>query len=826
MVFKSSLTERLRERASLATLLALVLVALVGSTLTGSGSLQAETPVESTQAQSAGKSKQPASESDSTKRASADAATPGHDLLAARDTIESFSEQYCSECHSGSRPDANLDIDGLVAADADISQAETWIKISSALKNGYMPPGEATQPLEEARRAAVAAIDLQLSTLACAGEKDPGRVTIRRLSRLEYTNTIRDLVGVPFEAAKDFPEDDIGYGFDNIGDVLSMPPLLMEKYLGAAEKILDAAIETRTTIEPRLTYFPPEQMKREPEMEADYGWLTQEGEVFVTFDAKHAGKYTLRMWAHGNQAGPDAARMGIKLGDKTLGEFDVAGKRGFAKPFEVTVSLLPGKHRVGASFLNDYWNPEAEKKWQRDRNLAIQSVEIVGPYEAAPPQLPATHHQLVFATPNETTTAKQAATQILEKFAQRAFRRPIKQEEVARLVELFEGAAEVGDSFESSIKVAMSAVLISPHFLYRIERDYEPTEPLGAYRISDYELASRLSYFLWSSMPDEELLSLAAAGTLHETGVLRSQVKRMLRSAKSRALVDSFAAQWLQLRRLDDVQPDPEQFDFDEDLRRAMYGEVASLFESVMREDRSVMELIDTDYTFLNERLARHYDIPGVQGEQMRRVPLPDQRRGGVLTSAAVLTVTSNPTRTSPVKRGRWILEQLLGVSNRSPMDVPPLEEKPTKETEGLTLRERLAQHTADPSCASCHMRLDPMGFALEHYDPVGRWRETDGDLPIDDVAKMPDGTEFVGAGGLKKIMGGQEKEFTRCLGRSMLTYALGRGLELYDTCTVQEITERVAAEDYRFSAMVEAIVESYPFQYRRILHEEEVADE
>ena len=742
------------------------------------------------------------------------------------EVLQQFAGEFCLDCHTGDDAESHMELDVLLASEADQAQLDTWAKIVTALKSGHMPPGEEEQPTEQQRLAAIHTIEQQQTDLLCSGDPDPGRVTIRRLSRDEYHRTIRDLVGVDFNAAEDFPTDDIGYGFDNNGDVLSMPTILLEKYLRAAEKILDQAIVTQTTIEPELYHYPVDQLQRSPEMEADAGWITQEGEIYVEFEAPHAGEYTLRAWAAGQQAGPEHVRMGLKLGETTLREFEVKTNRHHSQKHEVTATLQAGKHRIAAEFLNDYWNPDAEKRRDRDRNLTIRSMEIHGPTDGPAAKLPETHRQIFVATPDATTSPQRAASQILERFASRAFRRPATPNEVQRLLKLFSEAQDNGDSFEASIEIALSAVLVSPHFLFRVELDHEPTEPGGAYRIGEYELASRLSYFLWSTMPDAELTQLAAAGRLSDPKILDAQVMRMLKSPKSQALVDNFAAQWLQLRRLDEVQPDKTQFPFDEELRRAMRNEVAGLFETVMRKDRNLFELLDADYTFLNERLAKHYGIDGVTGSDMRRVSLTDRRRGGILTTAAVLTVTSNPTRTSPVKRGKWILEQLLGITNESPPNVPEFEEQPAAAEAGLSLRERLNRHTADPSCASCHMRLDPMGFSLENYDAVGRWRERDGDLPVDAEATMPDGTEFSGASGLRKVLAKHRDEYVRCLSRAMLTFALGRGLEHYDACAVQGIAETVAAEEYRFSAMVRGIVQSYPFQFRRILRKEEVENE
>ncbi|REK24991.1 MAG: DUF1592 domain-containing protein, partial [Planctomycetota bacterium] len=761
---------------------------------------------------------------------------------------------YCLDCHAGDDAEAGLAFEvvlkqtlgeqGPLEDGAALATLDTWTAVANALASGHMPPGEAEQPAESERRAAVEAVERLTRTLVCRGEPDPGRVTIRRLSRHEYRYTILDLVGIDYEVDDDFPTDDIGYGFDNIGDVLSMPPLLLEKYLNAAERILDEAIVTETTIEPRMQYFAPEDLLRTPVMQAEPGWLTEEGELFVFFDVARAGKYAVRVWAWGQQAGPDVTRMEITIDQQSHGEYGVRTKRNNAQKSEVVVELTAGRHRVAAEYLNDYWSPEADRRG--DRNLHISAIEVVGPLDAGEVDLPESHRQIFFVSPGEflsvaePTGAQQkekrrnadvaqqaaarkiaqrrAAEEILARFATRAFRRPLEIGERVRLLSLYDKATADGDNHETAVQVALSAVLVSPQFLFRIERDPPRARPGEVYRIDNHELASRLSYFLWSSLPDEALRERAAKGDLHEPEVLRAEVRRMLRSPKARRLVDNFAGQWLQLRRLDEVAPDTEQFSFDEELRSAMYGEATALFESVMREDKSVIDLIDADYTFVNERLARHYGWDDVDGEALRQVDLTDGNRGGVLMTAAVLTLTSNPSRTSPVKRGKWILEQLLGVTSEPPADVPALDEAADNRAAGksLSLRERLARHTADASCASCHLRMDPLGFSLENYDAVGRWRQDERGRPIDASAELPDGTQFEGPGGLKRILLERKQEFVECLTEAMLTFALGRGLEPYDACAVDAIVAQAAAEGYRFSALVDGIVQSYPFQYRR----------
>jgi len=586
--------------------------------------------------------------------------------------IQPLFAKYCVQCHGGSKPKAHLALDSYKNEESILKNPEVLDKIQEKIRAREMPPKDKPQPNREELKLLSTWLDAKLAKLSQpSDQRDPGRVTIRRLNRVEYNNTIRDLVGIDFHGADDFPSDDVGYGFDNIGDVLSMAPILMEKYLDAAERII-------------------------------------------------------------------------------------------AKAFQA---------------------PEI-----RQRILVQQSKE---------------------------QTKVENARQILERFAFRAYRRPVKPDEVDRLVGLVTQAESQGDSFDKGIQLALQAVLVSPHFLFRIELDPRPRDEQAIHSINDFELASRLSYFMWSSMPDEALFDLARQNKLHEEKVLEDQVRRMLKDPKAHALVENFAGQWLELRSLKNASPDPELFpNFDEDLRSAMQRESELFFEALVREDRSILDFVDADFTFLNERLARHYGIPGVKGDQFQRVHLTGDQRGGILTQASILTVTSNPTRTSPVKRGKWILDNILGTPPPPPPpDVPVLKEG--KELTG-TLRQRMEQHRANPSCAVCHQRMDPLGFGFENFDAVGAWRTLDGKFPVDPAGVLPDGKSFKGPKELKAILKGKEEQFRRCLTEKLLTYALGRGLEFYDKASIEGISRKLAEKNNRFSALVIEIVKSDPFQKRR----------
>ena len=586
--------------------------------------------------------------------------------------VQPLLSRYCYGCH-GEKKKADLDLRVYTDEKSVAGQREVFEKVLKNLQAHEMPPENKPQPTAAERDLITRWVQSFFFPCDC-NHPDPGRVTIRRLNRAEYNNTVRDLVGVTFQPAEDFPADDAGYGFDNIGDVLSLSPVLLEKYLAAAEKVLAAAM------------------------------------------------------------------------------------------------------------LNDLVSPS-------------------------------------FANPAE----EQRARKIIKDFMRRAFRRPVSEAEVERYLTLFKSANADGESFEGSVKLALEAVLVSPQFLFRGELQPEPDNPARTTPVDEYALASRLSYFLWSSMPDEELFALAGRGALRRN--LEKQVKRMLKDPKADAFVENFTGQWLQLRNLKLAAPDSKQFPpFDEALRASMQKETELCFESVLREDRSVLEFLDADYTFLDQRLARLYGISGVEGEQFRRVSLKTvgdadaaSARGGLLTQASILTLTSNPTRTSPVKRGKWVLENILGAPPPPPPpNVPKLEEGKKAELKG-TLRQRMEQHRDDPACASCHARMDPIGFGFENYDGIGAWREREGEAAINPSGELVSGESFNGPGGLKAILLNQKRDdFVRCLTEKVLTYALGRGLEYYDQCAVDQISRKLSKEQFRFSVLVVEVVKSTPFQMRR----------
>jgi mono/diheme cytochrome c family protein len=588
--------------------------------------------------------------------------------------IVPFLRKHCTSCHGKKRQKGELSFEEWADEKASVADRKSWEVVAQKLRKKEMPPPSKRQPEPAESAAIIAWIEAEVLKIDLDGKRDPGRVTMRRLNNYEYNYTIRDLTGLDLKLADDFPADDIGYGFDNIADVLSIPPLLMEKYLRAARKVARAVME----------------------------------------------------------------------------------------------------------------DEEARAR-------------------------------VMICSPKKKSEVRSCAKKILRKFGERAYRRPLKTTESARLTKLVDLAIKRGDDFEKGIELGLQALLASPYFLFRVELDSRPNDPKAIRPVTDWELASRLSYFLWSSVPDEDLFDVARSRRLSNSRVLEKQVERMIQDSRSRGLVKTFSAMWLGSRAMKIVTPDPETYpDFDESLRRAMRMETELFFQEIMHKDLSVLLFLDSDFTFLNERIAKHYGIGGVRGSEFRRVTLQPGRRGGVLTQGSVLTVTSNPTRTSPVKRGKWVLEQILGAPPPPP---PPGADSFSEETAAavnLTMHQKMAQHRRDPNCAVCHQKMDALGLALENYDGVGAWRERDAGVKIDPSGTLPGGRSFRNPAQLKKLLLEQKEDFCRCLTEKMLTFALGRGLEYADTPAVETIVRSLEKSGYRFSALVLGIVQSEPFRKRR----------
>lgn len=730
-------------------------------------------------------------------------------------------KQYCWDCHGDGADKGGVNFDSYTNINTLLADRSMWERVLLNVRSGDMPPKKKkTQPSDSERTNLVAWLD---KTLFPVDPKypDPGRVTLHRLNRVEYNNTVRDLVGVHFEPAADFPQDDVGYGFDNIGDVLSMPPILVEKYLKAAESVMDEAIITGP-LPPRPRRFNPGKIKGHVGGSA-LATLSSNGEMYVDYDAPIGAEYIFKVQAYGDQAGDEKVKIALRADGKDLEQVELRRTKGNSKTVEHRLRLETGRHRLGVAFLNDFYreievvktnangSKTKEKKIQ-DRNLQVEGIEVVGPYSDQVPPLTESHRRIFTKQPGPKTT-NEVAGEIIRAFAFRAFRRPATDGEVSKLVGLTRQALASGDNFEASIKYALTAVLVSPHFLFRGEIQPDPDNPTSVHKVNEYALASRLSYFLWSSMPDKELFQLAEKGRLRKN--LDAQIRRMIADPKSRALVDNFAGQWLQLRTMEIITPDAKLFPgFDDELRDAARHETEKLFEYVLREDRPVTEFLTADYTFVNERLAKHYGIDGVKGADFVKVSLKGTQRGGVLTHASFLALTSNPTRTSPVKRGKWVLENILASPPPPPPPgVPPLDRKELKGT----LRQRMDEHRANPVCASCHAKMDPIGFAFEHFDAVGRFRDKDGSEAIDAKGVLTSGESFEGHSQLNAVLAGSKRDdFIRCISEKMLTYALGRGLEYYDRPAVEAIRGRLEKDGLKFSALIRSVVDSVPFQMRR----------
>ena len=709
-----------------------------------------------------------------------------------------------------------------------------------------MPPAGRPRPDTATYDAVASWLEGELDR-AAASNPNPGvRPPLHRLNRTEYKNAARDLLALddlPREMEIDvlLPADDASYGFDNIADALGTSPTLIERYLSAAQKISRLAIGDASTPVIVDTYKIPPQLPQEDRFDGlPYG--TRGGiriERFFPLD----GEYTFRMILGGARS-PDRHDLELLLDGERVQAFTVDGRgrgrgrgNGGPAPASATLAFIEqappdyqikrfvpaGHHTVIATFVKktsaaveDVLRPFSRSgQAGAPAQPTLASVTITGPLAAAGPGDTASRRRIFSCQPGRGPTGPQesaCATEIVTTLAKRAYRRPVSDEDLQTLLPFYEaGRAEGG--FEGGIQRALERILVSPYFLFRAER--APARAAG--RISDLELASRLSFFLWSSIPDDELIDAAARNALSAPAELERQVKRMLADPRASALVDNFAAQWLFLRNVDAAAPDPRVFpDFDEALRRAMRRETELFVHEVLANDRSVTELLTADYTFLNERLARHYGVAGVYGDQFRRVSLAGTPRRGLLGHASLLTVTSYAHRTSPVLRGKWMLDNLLGAPPPPPPpDIPALQETNTKTGKALTMREAMEQHRANPSCASCHARMDPLGFALENYDAVGRWRTQAASTAIDASGALPDGTRFEGARGLIEAILRRPDAFATTVTERLLTYAIGRGPEYFDAPAVRTIRRDAAAQDYRFSAIVLGIVKSVPFQMR-----------
>ena len=721
-------------------------------------------------------------------------------------------DDTCSECHNPTDLSGGFDVNVYRSVETLASDRDRWESILAKLKSREMPPDDAViQPSDEQITTLVKLLEKEFDRADAAMKPDPGRVTARRLNRAEYTNTIRDLLAVDFRADRNFPTDDSGEGFDNIGDVLTVSPVLMEKYLAAAGRIAERAIATGSLPKPieveyslrfkNLRRVDPSNVEATHRFDFDADYELKIG--LPGQRAKDAAPVTLGLWIDG------------KLVQTTRVETKPSGLVYF-NPFSeerIRVPITEGDHTLRLGFVDDpFVKTLAQDEIYKDTvNKWIGAVTVIGPFASAG-EKPSRKKILVC----DPATGPRCVDRILATLARRAYRRPVTGTEVVALKKFVDMAVADGQSVEQGIGLAIQAMLVSPHFLFHIERDLYPNDPGRMHRVSDVELASRLSYFLWNSMPDEELLSLAERRRLNVPEVLDAQVKRMLTDPKASAMAENFAGQWLEIRNLDAIKPDPQKFPaWGPELRDAMKTETRLFFDTILRENRPIGEFIDARYTFLNELLAKHYGIEGVSGPEFRRVDLTTPERGGVLTHGSVLAVSSYPTRTSVVIRGKYILQNILGAPPPPPpADVPALDEQAVGTT--ASLRKQMETHRTNAICASCHARMDPLGFALENYDAIGKWRTMDGGFPVDSSGVLPGGKRFTNSADMRQILSARVPELTRTLTEKLLIYSLGRGLQRYDRPTVNGIAKKVAASGYGFQTLVQEVVRSLPFQSRR----------
>jgi hypothetical protein len=777
-------------------------------------------------------------------------------------SVFTFVQKNCTACHNSkvASGDVNLaDHRQLKTFDED---REIWERVVSKIKTGEMPPPGVPKPPQTDVAAVTRWLEQEFARQDRAVKPDPGRVTARRLNRAEYNNTVRDLLGVDLRPADSFPADEAAFGFDNISDALGLSPVLLERYVDSAERVVRTALFGPEKMKPSMTHYPsPVRIPVLPKNITDYdltGLHTQHA-AHVKHRFPVDAEYTFRVVLNGhrpNQSEPVKAAFWVD--GKQLPEvFTVEGSDLEGQILEWKAPDTAGEHLISMSYLNNYHGlppkyngPEPSKlpqgpllsnnargklteediallrkygtKLKTDRievrvDNRTESIDIGGPFnQTVGPSQESLRRILVCGHFNGKHGPSCART-IIKSFAEKAFRRPVPANEVNSYLSYVTLARQQGDSFSEGIATALQAILVSPNFLFRIEQDRTVPRGRNAIPVSDYELASRLSYFLWSSTPDSELLRLAGTRKLSQPAVLEAQVRRMLKDPKSAALVENFAGQWLQFKNIDVLRPDAEKFpDFDEALRQSMRRETELFIGNIFQNDASILEFLDASYSFLNERLARFYGVKGVSGPEFRRVDMSGTPRGGgLLAHASVLTVSSYSTRTSPVLRGKWILENLLNAPPPPPPpSVPALDD--TKVGQSASLRQQMEEHRKNPACASCHSRMDPLGFGLENFDAIGSWRMEDGKFPVDATGSLPGGRTFNGPNQLKAMLKDDRDAFVRGVTEKLLTYALGRGLERFDAPVVSAIAAKLPAKNYRSTELVIEIVKSLPFRNRR----------
>ena len=761
-------------------------------------------------------------------------------------------DRYCVACHNDRLKTAGLSFDGVNPSDLG-EHSEIWEKVVRKLRSGTMPPVGRPRPEPPAIASFITSLETGLDR-AAAAKPNPGRAPLHRLNRTEYANAIRDLLALEIDVRALLPADDTDeHGFDNVAEVLTVSPALMERYLFAARKIGRLALGYPTGPGVEL-YQLSRLLTQDDRVSDDLPFGSRGGAAvrhFFPADAEYKIKVKLKSNLYDYILGLGRPQqLDVRLDGALAKRFTVGGRADLNPPppsfsgamrgnnefethahdadasLEVTLPVKAGMRTVGVFFARQAWENEGVLQpvqtgyplavnEQYDGLAAVDSIAIDGPFKITGPGDTPSRRKILLCTPRGGDD-EACAKRILSAVAKRAYRRPVTDDDLRTLTDFYRTGRRDG-TFESGIQFALERILIDPDFLFRTERDPSGAKAGTPYRLTDLELASRLSFFLWSSIPDDELLDEAARGRLKDPAVLAAQVRRMMADPRAKALVENFAGQWLVLRNIRDAAPDPDLFpDFDENLREAFQRETELFIESQMRDDRSVPELLTANYTFLNERLARHYGIPDVQGTRFRRVALAGAQRGGLLGHGSLLTVTSYPNRTSPVLRGKWLLENILGTPPPPPPpDVPALKDK-GENGRPQSVRERLEDHRRNPTCAACHAPMDPLGFALDHFDAVGKWREADAGTAVDASGTLPDGSTFQGLDGLRTLLDSRREQFVATVTEKLLAYALGRGLEAYDMPAVRKVVRDASGDGHRWSSIVLGIVDSVPFRMKR----------
>jgi len=740
--------------------------------------------------------------------------------------------QYCLGCHNSKVKTADLALDNI----SDVSRnQEAWEKVVRKLGARVMPPIGLPRPDERTYNALLASLEGTLDKAALA-HPNPGRTdTFRRLNRTEYQNAIRDLLSLDVDVSSLLPSDEASHGFDNV-TVGDLPPVLLERYLSAAQKISRLALGTPLRSPGGDTFNLPPDLTQEEHFD-DLPLGTHGGTVVhYTFplDAEYQIQIRLQRDRNEHIEGLHAEhQVELLLDGKRVRLFTVKPPAGVddhhlvEKDLNVRIPVKAGPHIVAVAFpkmpstLLESGRQPYQAHFNMDRHPritpALFSISINGPYDAKGHGDTPSRHRIFVCQPANPDVQDACAKRILTTLMRRAYRRPVSDSDLQVPLKFYREAKADG-GFDSGIEMALRAVLVSPEFIFRVEQDPADVAPNTAYRITDLALASRLSFFLWSSIPDDQLLDAAIAGKLHTPAVLEQQVRRMLADDRSRSMINNFADQWLYLRNLASTTPDMRRFtDFDDNLRQSFRRETELFFESIMREDRSILDFLSANYTFLDERLAKHYGIPNVYGSRFRRIEFgPDSNRGGLLRQGSILTVTSYATRTSPVIRGKWILANILGVPPPPPPAAVPALKEDHRIDSALSMRAKMAEHRANPACAGCHKLMDPIGFSMENYDAVGRWRTTDEGKPLDVAGSLPDGSTFEGVTGLQKALLGRPELFAGTFTEKLMTYALGRGVEYYDAPAVRSIVREARNKDFKFSSFILGITNSAPLQMRR----------